>query len=337
MQRFKTIGLVTLVTAIVWIFAEGEVLQTEQVQVDVTMRSGSSQLWLSAEGNTNWSGRVRLTLQGPAAAIDAIRPRLTEPIELICGEELPDDPDDYSILLSTALNLDQVFAGTGVAVIDTQPSTLDIVIDELVQRPAIVEARVPGNQADATPLVETATVSVPGRSVTRIPDPLKVVAQVSPEELSRLVPGRPERVAAVPLLPPDALLGLAGISIEPPASDVRVTVRTQVTEKTLDSVFVQLREPPATRELFSVVVAEGEEVIRNVRVTGPARLIEQIGPGGAYQPVAVLVLTPELLQRGVAEGGLLALEARIEGLPEGVTWDASDRTVRVTVSRRERN
>ena len=337
MQRFKTLGLVTVVTAIVWIFAEGEVLQTEQVQVDVAMRSGSSQLWLSAGGSTNWSGRVRVTLEGPATAIDAIRPRLSEPIELLCGEELPDDPDDYSILLATALNLDQVFAGTGVAVIDTQPATLDIVIDELVQRPAIVEARAPGNQADATPLVETATVSIPMRSISRIPEPLKVVAQLSPEELARLVPGRPERVTAVPLLPPDSLLGVPGVSIEPAASDVRVTVRTQVTEKILESVFVQLREPPATRELFSIVVAEGEEVIRNVRVTGPVRLVEQIGPGGAYQPVAVLALTPEVLQRGVAEGGLLALEARIEGLPEGVSWDASDRTVRVTVSRREQD
>lgn len=335
MQRLRTIGLVTVVTLIVWIFAEGEVLKAEQVQVDVTLRSGSSQLWLGVDDQTNWSGRVRVTLEGPAAAIDSIRERLNDPIELLSGVELPDEAGDYSIELASTITRDQVFAGSGVTVIDAVPGTLSITIDELVRIEAIVEPFAAGERTEASASIETAILSVPGRFADRLDNPARVRAEVPEAALAALVPGRPERVPAVPLRAPEAVAGLPGVTIEPASVALRVTTRTQPAERVLQSVFVQLREPPATRELFSVTVAEGEEVLRDVRITGPARLVEQVASDPQSQPVAVLVLTPELLQRGVAEGGSLVLEARIEGLPAGVSWEATDRSVRITVARRD--
>jgi hypothetical protein len=330
----KTLVLVTLVAILIWVYAESESLRTEDLGVTVTFYAPP------ATGRAVWladsPGRpvdVKLRVEGATAAIDALRNQIRTTIQLEPGVELPTEAAEHSIDLRAALRLHAVFAQSGVTIAEVTPSTVTVRVDELetYQTPIRIELP-PGTDTvgptEAQPAL--ATVTLPQLFATPEVKAMPVIARLDRGSLEPLIPGRLERIAGVPLLLPPPLRDRPHANVTPAAATVTITLRDQTDFVDLPTVSVQIRISPVALQEWEVDIPEDSRFLRNVRVTGPRDLIEQI-KDGKLPIIAYIALTPEDLTRGVD-----SKDAVFTDLPNGqLKFETEDRTVKLVIRRRE--
>lgn len=327
-NQIKTVVLVSLVTVLVWVFAEGESLRTDELTATIELgEEGSFRLVRLDEGES-FDGRVRLRVQGATASLDQLRESLREPI-MLTTHELGDQSGQ--VQLAEALRRHKVLQGTGVRLAEVDPPTIRIVVETLVTRPVRVRVEAGDAVLDGEPTVQPAEV------VLRLPDRLAdaqewtVDAVVSGESLGRLVPGRAETIASVPVAVPAALRGVAGVDVQPGSVAVTLTLRTQTDTGTLESVPIDVRVPLAVSGKYVVTVVPGGEFLAGVRVRGPREAVDRALSGGG-RIAAEIYLSPDELAQAAASGTEIARAPDgLTGLPPGVTWEADDPIVRVQV------
>lgn len=335
----NNIILVTLVTLLIWIYAESESLRTEDFAATVVITSppGSGRgVWI-VDSPGRPTMEIKLRLEGGAAAIDALRRQLHTSIPLTPGGELPKDPGQHAIDLRTALRASPVFAKSGVTIAEATPSTVSVLVDELISKQLPVRVDLPiGTETVGPPEVQPglATIILPRTLEAALGD-LPVLASLDHASLAPLTPGRLERVPGVPLLAPAAVRDQPFVSIEPRAATVTVTLRDQTAFIDLATVPVQIRISPVAYAEWDVDIPQDSRFLRDVKVTGPSDLIAQIREG-KLPVIAYISLTPEDLERGALSGGT-SKEAVFSDLPipnNPLKYEAEDRMVRVSINRR---
>ena len=86
----------------------------------------------------------------------------------------------------------------------------------------------------------------------------------------------------------------------------------------------------APRELarFDVTLNEADQFLREVKVTGPGDLLDQLARD-EFKVVATLSLTYEDLERGIT-----SKEAAFSDMPSNLVFDSPNRLIRITVKKR---
>jgi hypothetical protein len=327
-ERVRTVLIVTVVTLLVWLFAESRTLRVETLEVPVEIGRGGQLLAFRIHPGQEWDASPEIELAGPTGLIEELRPRALDGIMLELGDELPSEPGSWTVDLREAIRRERLFAESGVTVRRVTPASLEIEIDRLERVMLPVEVELSGLETAGPVSVEPPEVEVrvPATHAEDLPD--HATAKIDPARLATLSPGRRTELSQVPVilenLPPD-LWGLRLV-------DARVTVELALRARTQS---VQLAELPVWVELlpgdlaaWTVEIPPEDRVISGVTLTGPGAVIDRIRRG-EVRPRAVVSLSTNDLARGVE-----TVEVELVGLPPGVVADYAGGEVSVLVQPR---
>lgn len=341
----KLVVLVSVVTALIWAFAEAESLRTVEVSADLLFEPETSQdrrvvdivdpnsppeapVALPAPA----SARVSVQLEGSAEAVDVVARRLRRgALRVRPGVAgLPSESGLYTVRFRDLLAGHPELQTQGVSIRKTEPDSVRVWVDELQTRELRVNVRTPEGVeglAEARPGV--VRVSAPARAMRRLAADAAATAIIDQRAIESLVPGRREAVPNVRVTPPAELAGGGRLVIEPPTVEVLLTASARQSSTKLVSVPVHIRIAPSEMAKFDVQVADSDRALIDVTVSGPVDLIRQI-EDKTLPVVAVVPLSFEELERQIA-----SKEAVFSFMPTSLKFEAANRVVRLTITRRE--
>jgi len=334
-ETVRTAIVVTIVTLLVWLFAESRTLRVETVLVPIEISVGGSSSAFRLTDPDSWTGSVEIELLGPAAEIDEIRGRAIKGITLEIGDELEATPGVRSVELLEAIRKDALFAQSGLTVRRTHPSLLGLETDRLETITLAVEVDLEGVQTSGPVTIEPAEIEVRIPATVASGLELHAIAQVPPGAISALTPGRRTEISQVVIgidgLPEEAW----GVRLEEPRAVVTMAIRVRTESLTLREVPVRLSLLPGDLAVWTMEMAPEDRVLENVLLTGPVSAIEQIRRGDVVL-WAVATVGTEIAEGQDADAveRTVVAPVRLVGLPAGVFAEVKDRSISLTLRRR---
>lgn len=335
LTHLKTAILVTLVTILIWVFAEAESLTSRSVPAQVTVESEpDSDLVVEVLDGQGWQKRADVVFEGSTAAVAEAEAALRRPVRLRPGMEgVPATPGEQTLDLFTAMRAWPEVRTKGVTIVRVDPPNLRIRVSEIVSREVKVTAEVPGSELEGAPDVKptTATIYLPTTDLPLLKPDSAVRARVLPERVMQLVPGKRETISNVVLEPPAELQNSKHLKIQPRVAEVALTLRSRVAVHTLPSVPVTVVLAAREYARWEITVPDGDQFITDVKVSGPVDLIDQVKRGG-ISVTAQVVLTFDELERGIASKDVL-----FSSIPPAaeLQYNADNTKVRLRIKRRE--
>ncbi|MEM1331030.1 MAG: hypothetical protein AAGG07_10755 [Planctomycetota bacterium] len=337
LERLPSLALVTLVTLLIWVFAEGQSVrrQTRDLDISIAMPAESRLLTVLDD---DWSARAEITLEGSAASLDAALRQLRPGVRLVAGENFSDAPGEFSLDLLDAIRGTEMLRGLGVTVAAVEPPELRVRVERLVTATAVVRASAPEGVLAGPPTILPAevTLSFPGSLRDALPDPLELTAVLDRDQLEALDRGRQQTVTGVRLSLPEPLATARGVRAEP--GEVNVTLTLVDTTRSVDVpiVPVHVRLSPLALSDWDIELAD--PFVRGVTIRGPGEAIEALprNDSGELRLIATLALSPDEIERAALEaGGELLGRVSFDAYGPGLSFETADQSVRVRVSRRE--
>jgi|GEM_PF-2264361 len=319
--------LVVALSIAVWTFAEARSLAmaTRTITLVLTAPAGST---LTAWNDRDMTRRVTvsLQLQGSRAALDRAEQRLSEPVELLIGEELPSRVGRESVSLREELRDHDVFDRLAVSLVDVSPQTIEVRIDDLVEKTVNVNVVASGADLDSPPIAEPAAITVIGPASILNSTPLESLdATVSASQRALLRDGGTTEIPAIPITIPETWQGEL-VRVSPTSVKATIAIRSTIESHEVPSVPVMVRLSPTQMQQWHVRVAPEDAYLRDVTVSGPAQAIEAI-IAGRQRIVATLQLESVELSAGSA-----VFEGVLSGQARGLDFQVADRSVPVQVT-----
>ncbi len=327
----KTLTLVTVVTLLIWAFAEVQSLRSEVLTATVLIEPGAESRMVRILDD-GWNASVKIQVEGANAAVDDVQERLVSTVNV----PAPQETGQHTIDLRDVLRQSDAFAKTGVTIAEIDPPTLRIEVVEIVQAEFPIVVAVPEGQVDGLPVPSPAVamLSYPADAADALGDDATIRATIGPERLTDLTPGRSGRLTGIRLVPPPSLEGLDGVRIQPAQVEVTLTLRS--TNRTVIIPSVPVRIELALVEAGNWIVepdSATDRFLRDVRVTGPSDIVERIESGDLRVPARVVLSFSEL-EEAVSGDGVIEKEATFGELPSPVRFEADDRVIRLRIRRR---
>ena len=337
LQHLRTFGIVSVITLLVWVFAEGESLGTTSVTLEVRLVSDAPNLIVDLGEGESWNGTVEVRLEGPTARLDEVRALLRRPeaIELTTREL---GTQSGAVRLAEVLRRHPVFRGSGVTIVDTDPKVVRIEVIRLVEREAKVVVDPDGvalrGLAQAEP--STLVIKMPEDLSEQTPDPLELVVRLRGEMVQGLTPGQAQTIFNIPVELPESLREHADRILGLKPVNVRLTLAVRTETRSLASVPVDLRIPAVVSDRYLARVSQQEQLLTGVQIRGPVEVLDQVGAGKRYTPRIEVFLTPEELSSKVPADGSeveLVVQGRLIGVPPSVEPAEAPPAVHVFVRR----
>jgi len=326
-QAIRTIFVVTIVTCLVWLYAESENVRSQAFEADIQFVAPANQPLAIRPAQPR---RVRIIARGPAASFAQVE-RLTRngPIPIVVREN-PSAPDSgESIVLKDRLATSSPLSPISLTITEVQPAIIHVNIESLksVAMPVKVDAGSLQGSAVAEP--NAVEVSVPARLAAAMAGE-SLTATLDERWLSELETNVPHTVDA-DLTPPESLRN-AGVPINLPR--VKVTVKVLRQSETIVVPLIPVLLQVSSRELarFNVVVNESNAFLHDIKLTGPSDAIERIRRQEVHVK-AFLAFTAEDLERDAAAPNSTATP--VLSLPPGVTPTEALPVVSFKVGKRE--
>ena len=319
--RVETWIIVSIITALIWLLAEGRTVQTHDsvIQVQLVAPAGQEQV---VEPTT--AQQVKMLYRCAAAQKAQIESR-QDPLKI----EITADPEQprQDINLRNRLLADTIIGELGVEIIRLDPERLQVRAERLEPIEVPVTVNTGSLQLAGPPQVEpgTATVTVP-TSLTQRARRVQMVADLAALDHQGIEPGI-EYTREVPLTLPASLRGHHS-SFTPRVATVVFQVQATEQTYTIPTVPVLMVAPPTEMSRFSVQLADEDRVIRDITVSGPSDEIERIRKG-EVDVWARFRLTASDLDAGV-DSAPVTLD-----LPPGVSVEKALPRVSVTITRIE--
>lgn len=339
-ERVRMILIVSIVTAVVWLFAEAESLTTRTESIRIQFVAGeANEGVLRVRVADTFGGTATIELTGSQGGIDAARRMLGSVVEL--------DPTDlgvpvvdgvYPVDLATVLAASDQLGGTGVKVASTTPARVSVEFTRLetIEVPVIVALN--GIDLADEPVVEPEIVRV------RIPASLSEQARAGISAIARVPEAQLDGLAEGVLITRTISMVLDDVSrqlrdvelVSPPRATVRFTVESTASEVDLSSVPVWVVVPPSLSEQWSVELASNQTVVR-ARVRGPREAIDRIASSETPLIAVVSLDSSDMLGRvGTKEiTWFIRRDGQLRSLPRGVEVVEAERTsVNLTITER---
>ncbi len=337
-ERLKSIGIVTILTLIVWLFAESESLTEDELPARVDVMVGEVNRDKLLARAVDFDGRISIEVRGPRAAINRASQLMQTPIRLQPGGArgaIPATDGSHVIRMLDFIKAWPELAATGVWIDYVRPAEIRVEVQELQvvdlqPMPQLTDVAIDGEVRFVPAEV---SVRVP-KSVADAPDrPQTISIPISPDDAEQLGPG-PQTVS-VPVQLPESMRGKPGVTLLTPQVVASFTVvDTNITER-FTSVPVQVLVPPVEFDDWSIAVAP-EDAILQVDVRGPRQAIEAL-----KTPLENLVGVVSMLDVDLTSGTavkavrfVILRDGVAAPLPPGVEVLSEKTEVRVITSRR---
>lgn len=331
--QIRTVIVVTLIAAMVWLLAESRMVRSRTIEAQVTLTSGQPTGEIEfVMRQTSGDAPVRsvtVEIEGSTAGLDRFARELQNRVELHLGREVPPRPGEYTLDLRSVLRGSPNLDVHGVTIKAITPAEIVIEVDELETRElALLPLLPPGVQTDGSPRIEPASVrlSAPSRLLADLKTQTATVT-ISAAQLAQLTPGRLETV-------PGGVVEIEGIaptdwatSISPAQVDVLLTLKTVTQQLELDPLPVQVLIAPGEIGDWRVEIDDTDRDLVGVLIEGPVEGVEALR-SKSTRPRAYVLLSFEDLERGVS-----AKPAQIMNLPPGCRVVSPERTVGLRISR----
>lgn len=320
--------VVSLVSVLIWIVAEGESVSRERVEVSVRFVDGEGGIVIRALDSGAWSGRVLVSLEGSTTEVSDLRDRLREALAFRPGDPgVPVEPGRHELVLADVLSQSRALEGTGVTLVAVEPERVGVMIDRVSWVNLDVRVDVPDVASTSSPVADPrrVRVQVPSLLADQFAQLPTLTAKLTQDQISQLEVGRRNVVENVPVELPIDLALHPFVRLDPERVSVIVTLESRQDSITLPNVPVQVRRPAFEAERWVVTVNPEDHLLESVTVTGPSDLIERIR-SGSLTIFATVVLTLDDRDAKITQK-----EATFTDLPTPLTFDAPDTTVRLTI------
>ncbi|HEV2294358.1 MAG TPA: hypothetical protein VGR35_10910 [Tepidisphaeraceae bacterium] len=298
-EMLKQLLWVVPLTLLIWVYAEREQVtkeQNETIPFELVSADPDRLVTLKPPQDSN----LVVELEGPRARVQSVLQRLRggafpQGLRIQVDPALNPNQDHQLPTISLIAN-HELFRHNGITVTRTQPDTIDVRVDQIVEREARVEPA-PGtaNVLESTTF-EPATVKVRGplnvlepasEGGGGNPRPLVVYAHI-PETLLASPGSRDAEGLELSLPPP--LARDARISIIPSKVDATLQVRAADEVWEMQAMTVTLDQPKTVAEKYTV---EYPTSLPGVRLIGPKDVIEEMKKPEGPKPYAQLRVTSE--------------------------------------------
>ncbi|TVQ30405.1 MAG: hypothetical protein EA376_13150 [Phycisphaeraceae bacterium] len=345
--EWGTIAIVTVVAVLIWLFAEAASLvrAQQQARIAVVDPLNENAVRILSE---NWTGAVRLTVEGPASAVQDAPAMLAEAVRLTVGQPGVSDAEGEQVIdLRAALRATPLMLESGLTVLDVEPSTVRIHIEALVTLEDVeVTLALDGLTLAEQPTLEPSRVQVRGprrlmEELQALPGGARVVARPGAATLEGLRPGQASRISARVGLPaPLTAPRDAALEFTPASINATLTLRSRVESVAIAAAPVQVMLVPLDADRWRVTPVE--PFVRDIAITGPGDIIERFR-SGELSLVAMVSLSSDDLEQQIAAKPVTSwfMSQRETGelapLPTGVGIEANIGPVRFTIERRDAN
>jgi len=324
--------IVSLLSVLIWIVAEGESLSTERVEVVVRLVAENEDIAMRPAAGSGWTGRVVVELEGSTAEVSRLREALRDPISLSPGDAgVPVEPGLHTIDIAEVLRQSQVFEGMGVALKSVEPEAAEVLVDRVQWHDFDVVVVVP-DLASASSVVANprqVRVLVPSLLAKEIGDVRSLTVSLTQEHIAGIKVGERNVISNVLVELPAALADHPFVRVQPDRVSVSVTLEDRVDSILLDNVPVQIRWPAYEAERWTVEVDPANHLLQNVTVTGPSDLIEQV------RSKQLTIFATVVLTLDDRDAGITQKEVTFKDLPSPLSFSAPSTTVRLTIRRIE--
>lgn len=324
----KTMLLVTLIAALIWIWAEGESFSSATVNPRVSFVKDSADLEISPDAE--WRGTVRLRLEGSNVAIKQAEQLLGTALILKPGQPgVPLTPGDrQTVNLVEVVKLLPSVRQLGITVVDVDPPDVAVNVTKFVRREIAVRPELPLEielLGEPTVTPQRVTVRMPEQLAAKLTETDLAVVTVSQRDL-QLTRDDATQTLKLPITLPALLQGVRGVEAQQEVVSVAFRVRKNVDTVTLASVPVWVSIPPTETSSWDIEVKD--MFLRDVVFTGPTDQIRRIRER-TFVPIARVALTSDQL-----EAGITSKDADIDALPAGVTFSVASPAVGLNVKKR---
>lgn len=332
LSGIRTFALVTIITVLIWAFAEAESLTTKALRCELHFAADEQTLRFADPADAKaWTGRVEVTVEGSNRAAGDVESNLRRGVTIRPGMSgVPTEPGEYSIDLNQVLRAAPEIVNRGVTIAKVEPPSLLIVVDTLVTRELQVNADAQGALVDGP--VEcrpsNARITLPRALNALLPPDVTLTARIPQETIGTLVPGRAETITGIPILPPPQVKERNRVTIEPERADVVLTLRSRTDSFTITSVPVHIKIAAGEFGRWDITVPEEDRFIRDVTVSGPSDMVARV-KRGEIRLNAILTLSFDELERRISSKDVLFSE-----VPTELKFETDRTTVRLRIARR---
>jgi hypothetical protein len=231
-----------------------------------------------------------------------------------------------------------VVRNSGVTLADVDPPTVTVIVDNVVTRDAAVRVEIPpGQSLDGAAESSPATVKVrlPESLARATPGELVLTARVDASRLAGVAEGRRTTITGLPLDLPEPLRGIEAVRMIPPQVNVALTLRSRSGSFQVASVPIHIRLAPTETGMWDISLPADSRLLSDVSVSGPSDLIDKLKADN-FKLVAFVAPSFEELERAASSGEPLEKEILFSDLPSLLKVEARQKTVRLTIKRRER-
>jgi hypothetical protein len=326
--KIRTFLLVTLVTVLIWLWAEGESLSSDTLTTNVVFVEDND---LQIEPDRQWSGALTVRLQGSIRALTDARRELGTQIRLQLGQPgMPSTPQEEQqpVNMEEAIRQLPAIRSLGLSVQGVTPGITLVKIVKLVNRDLPVRVVLPrdiGLLGDSTVSPAKITVRIPEALAGRLSDDAFAEAPLSRAELDASRDDTAQVITAAVRIP--ALEGVERqVVMIPDRVSVTFRLKRSVDTVTIPSVPVWYSLPPTEGKRWDIELTD--QFLRDVTFTGPTESIAKIRSREVI-PIAQVQITSDELENAIE-----AKEAVFVGLPPGVESGVAVKTVRLRIQRR---
>ena len=226
-QTVKTTVVVIVITALVWLWAEGSSLTTSQATPRIEMLGAADLEARIIE--PGWMGAARVKLRGSRSAVNAAERLLAAPLQLSTGiGAVPGTAGEHALDLREALRQHPELRKLGIGIDEVEPATLRVLIEEMATRVLPARLALGRLEADGAVKIEPPTIAVrlPKSLADRLDPSGFVPVALDADARMRL---REDEAVTVParVLLPEALMGTSGVSVQPASVSATLRLRAR--------------------------------------------------------------------------------------------------------------
>lgn len=326
-DRILRILVVSIVTLVLWVWANNSTTETLTFDSEVSVVLPASLRETGELLSPRDPFVASLVCAGPEAALEEARRRLTD-VRLVAGQGgLPDGITQVDMPLQDVLQAILDAASIDVRVRSVDSTITKLQVDLLTRTTMHVTPLMEGVRVEGQPVAKPAQADLflPGSLKNEV-SRLRLEAVVDPAQIAGKEGGRRHTVSA-----PVRAVAEAGVTlpdrlrIEPATVEVSFTLAGRTVNATLASegssapgIPVQLALPPKDLDRYAVTLDPQDSFLRNVVVSGPPEVIDQINQGRA-KIIAFVQLSSDDLDRAALSGGSIEKPVSLWQLPPGVT------------------
>ena len=315
-RSVRSFGLVTLITALIWLYAEGQDVTSVARTLELTLPARVGQTTVVSFNDDRDSQRVSVHLSGAGTQLSELQQRLGTALELsLSPDDLPQSgkvPLRLDEMLGRAVVGKDSIAQWGVSVSNVQPAVVEVNVEQLETREVRVVLNAEGVELGGERKIEPATVALTApkdlfMQYLASEDAMYVEAVLDAEEIAQVQEGVPTS-RPVALRMTEIFSESKHVSVEPKSVDVTFTIMRQRSSTRPENPLPVIWVVDQTDQ-YAVVMSEGDRYLSDVTITGPSDLIQRIqDKDTSLRVVARLDLIGEEMLPGLRSKALTQIE-----------------------------